>query len=54
LLANIWIIIIVVISMCVGGALGFVLKHKISREKVESAKTFSTRIIDEAKKRQKT
>jgi len=50
LLANIWIIIIVVISMCVGGALGFVLKHKISREKVESAKTFSTRIIDEAKK----
>ena len=45
---------ILLIAFVVGGLLGYVVKQRLSRKKLESSENLSARIIDEAKKEAET
>ena len=45
---------ILLIAFVVGGVLGFIVKTRFSRKKLESCENLSARIIDEAKKEAET
>jgi ribonuclease Y len=46
----IWIILVLVAVLAVGGVLGFMVKQKLAQKRLESCESLSARIIDEAKK----
>ena len=44
------LILALLVVLAVGGVLGFMVKQRLSRKKLESCENLSARIIDEAKK----
>ncbi|MDO9229749.1 MAG: ribonuclease Y [Syntrophales bacterium] len=54
MLYNGMLILVLLVVLAVGGVLGFIVKQRLSRIKLESCENLSTRIIDEAKKEAET
>ena len=54
MLYNGMLILALLVVLAVGGVLGFIVKQRLSRTKLESCENLSRRIIDEAKKEAET
>src|SRR5512136_3048624 len=54
LIYNTLIILVIFGAMAIGALLGYALRQKVSKKKLESSETLSARIIDEAKKEAET
>ncbi|MDP1993560.1 MAG: Rnase Y domain-containing protein, partial [Syntrophales bacterium] len=48
------LILAILVGLSVGVAVGYVVKQRLSRKKIESSENLSVRIIDEAKKEAET